>query len=79
MHGYVDAGFYHDDLSTHNAGARASPGITLAGCWAHIFRRFAEAEPDFPEAALMMGWIRDLYLVDDQATTVQERSKLRRE
>jgi hypothetical protein len=22
---------------THNAAARASPGIVLAGCWAHIF------------------------------------------
>lgn len=68
-----------DDLGTHNAAARASPGITLAGCWAHIFRRFAEAEPNFPEARLMMIWIRDLYLLDTQATSIEDRDTLRRQ
>lgn len=68
-----------DDAGTHNAGARASPGITLAGCWAHIFRKFAEAVPDFPDAQLMINWIRDLYRLDAQATTVEERGKLRRQ
>lgn len=66
-----------DDLSTHSAGARASPGIILAGCWAHIFRRFAEAEPDFPEAHLMMMLIRDLYQLDGRAMTVEQRGELR--
>ena len=68
-----------DDLSTHNAGARASPSIVLAGCWAHIFRRFAEAVPDFPEAEMRVMWIRDLYRLDAKATSVEDRGKLRRE
>lgn len=68
-----------DDLSTHSAGARAGPGIILAGCWAHIFRRYAEAEPDFPEAQFMITWIRDLYRIDAQATTVEQRGELRRQ
>jgi hypothetical protein len=43
-------GNYHgvivsDALKTHEAGARDSPGITLAGCWAHVLRKFEEAAP----------------------------------
>jgi len=34
-----------DALATHAAGARAGPGIELAGCWAHVFRKFDEADP----------------------------------
>lgn len=53
-----------DDLSTHRAGARGSPDIVLVGCWAHIYRRFEEAFPDFPEAEYAMGLIRLLYDID---------------
>lgn len=42
--------FVCDAIGTHGAGARASPGILLAGCWAHVFRKFEEAQPDHPEA-----------------------------
>ncbi len=56
-----------DALSTHHAGARASPGIVLAGCWAHVFRRFEEAAPDHPEALLAMEWIGELYDIDERA------------
>jgi len=38
-----------DALSSHLAARRARAGpYTLAGCWAHVRRKFAEAEPDFP-------------------------------
>ena len=67
-----------DDLSTHVAGARAGPGITLAGCWAHIFRRFSEATASFPAAQMMTAWIRDLYRLDDQAATIEERGRVRK-
>src|SRR4029078_7916047 len=40
-----------DALQTHEAGARGVPGIVLAGCWAHCFRKMEEAQPDHPEAA----------------------------
>lgn len=56
-----------DALSTHAAGARAGPGIVLAGCWAHVFRKFEEAKPDHPEAAQALAWIGALYDIDERA------------
>jgi transposase len=53
-----------DALSTHEAGARDGPGIVLAGCWAHVYRRFEEAQPDHPEAERALAWIGALYEVD---------------
>lgn len=38
-----------DAAKTHEAGARDSPGIALAGCWAHTYRKVEEAAPDHPE------------------------------
>jgi transposase len=32
-----------DALATHAAGAREGPGITLAGCWAHVIRKLARS------------------------------------
>ena len=68
-----------DALGTHEAGARASPGIVLAGCWAHVFRRFQEAAPDHPAAERALAWIGELYEIDraagDDATL---RGELRR-
>jgi transposase len=56
-----------DALKTHEAGARGSPNISLAGCWAHVFRKFEEASPDHPEAQLAMKWIGELYEIEDKA------------
>jgi len=56
-----------DAASTHGAGARGSPGIMLAGCHAHCFRKFKEAEPDHPEASQAMKWIGALYEIDARA------------
>ncbi len=68
-----------DALKTHEAGARDGPGIVLAGCWAHVFRKFAEAEPDHPEAGLALGWIRDLYDIDERAEgDLEHLAELRR-
>jgi len=53
-----------DALGTHEAGARDGPGIVLAGCWAHVFRRFDEAKPDHPEAARALEWIGALYDIE---------------
>jgi len=53
-----------DALSTHEAGAREGPGIVLAGCWAHVFRRFEEAMPDHPDAEHALAWIGALYELD---------------
>lgn len=68
-----------DALATHEAGARDGPGITLAGCWAHVFRRFEEAEPDHPEARFALEKIGALYDVDERAgDDLGARGELRR-
>jgi transposase len=65
-------GDYHgtivcDALQTHGAGARDGPGIVLAGCWAHVYRRFEEAMPDHPDAERALEWIGALYDLDAAA------------
>jgi transposase len=62
-----------DALKTHEAGARDGPGIVLAGCWAHAFRRFEEAMPDHPEAQRALEWIGALYEIDRDADGDVER------
>ncbi len=56
-----------DALKTHEAGVRGNDRIALAGCWAHVFRKFEEAAPDHPEANLAMKWIGELYAIDERA------------
>ena len=56
-----------DALATHGAAARAGPGFRLAHCWAHVHRKFAESEPDFPEAGEILDHIGELYAVDRRA------------
>lgn len=65
-------GNYHgtivcDALGTHEAGAREGPGIVLAGCWAHVYRKFEEALPNHPEAERALAWIGALYDIDRRA------------
>jgi transposase len=68
-----------DALGTHEAGARASPGIVLAGCWAHVYRRFEEAVPDHPDADKALAWIGALYDIDRDADDDPKlRAELRR-
>lgn len=68
-----------DALKTHEAGARDGPGIELAGCWAHVFRKFEEATPDHLEAHIALGWIRELYEIDERAgDDAARRLELRR-
>jgi transposase len=55
-----------DALGTHEAGARDGPGIVLAGCWAHVFRRFNEAKIDHPDAERALAWIGALYEIDER-------------
>jgi transposase len=68
-----------DALKTHEAGARDGPGIVLAGCWAHVYRKFEEAAPDHPEAQLALAWISELYEIDKRANgDVEKKAELRR-
>ena len=68
-----------DALATHEAGARDGPGIILAGCWAHVYRKFEEAAPDHPEAELALKWIVELYELDEKAgDDLENKADLRR-
>lgn len=68
-----------DALGTHEAGARASPGVALAGCWAHVYRRFEEAASDHPDAERAVAWIGTLYELDRAASgDAVLRAELRR-
>jgi transposase len=65
------------------ANARDGPRITLAHCWAHVRRKFVEAEPHYAEAAEALTWIGELYGVEREASdsdaTLAYRQALRRE
>ena len=68
-----------DALKTHEAGVRGNDRVELAGCWAHVFRKFEEAEPNHPEANLAMKWIGELYAIDARAEgDLEKMAELRR-
>jgi len=68
-----------DALKTHEAGARGNDDIVLAGCWAHVYRKFEEAAPDHPEASLALKWIGQIYAIDERAEgDLGKRAELRR-
>jgi len=78
MGGYAGA-VVCDALKTHEAGARGNDAIALAGCWAHVYRKFAEAEPNHPESNLAMKWIGQLYEIDERAEgDLAQKAELRR-
>jgi len=63
-HGIVMA----DGYGAYEALARASPGFTLAHCWAHVRRKFVEAEPHYPApCAEILALIGQLYAVEQVA------------
>jgi transposase len=67
-----------DAATAHGSGARDAPGtIILAGCWAHVMRRFKEAAQNFPAAADACDMIRELYDIDAKSTSVAQRAQLR--
>ena len=88
-HGIVLA----DGYGAYAALARAGPGFTLAHCWAHVRRKFVEAEPHYPApCAEILERIGQLYAVEracpgadlaaseeTRAATLALRARLRRE
>ena len=54
-----------DGYGAYEALARAGPGFTLAHCWAHVRRKFIEAEPHYPApCAEVLDLIGRLYAVE---------------
>ncbi|MGB0774719.1 MAG: IS66 family transposase [Akkermansiaceae bacterium] len=50
-----------DGYSAYETWAAKRPGIILAGCWAHARRKFHEALPHSPGAAIIIKIIQKLY------------------
>ena len=88
-HGIVMA----DGYGAYDALARAGPGFTLVHCWAHVRRKFVEAEPHYPApCAEILELIGQLYDVEracpgpalaasaeTRAAALELRAQLRRE
>lgn len=88
-HGIVLA----DGYGAYDALARAGPGFTLAHCWAHVRRKFVEAEPHYPgPCAEALDLIGQLYAMERacpgadlaaseeaRAAALDLRARLRRE
>jgi transposase len=51
-------------LEKGQANARDGPRFELAHCWAHVRRKFVEAEPHYPEARTALELIGELYAVE---------------
>jgi transposase len=74
-----------DGYSGNSAAAeKVSGDIVVAGCWAHVARKFREAETESPGTAKLLGDdIRKLYAVerdaDDAGLDREGRARLRRQ
>lgn len=66
-----------DMMSSHISGVSLLDGVELAACWAHAFRRFRAASVDFPEAEVAMDYISQLYALDAEAGSQDERRQIR--
>jgi len=54
-----------DGYGAYDALARAGPGVILAHCWAHVRRKFVEAEPHYPgPCGEVLDLIGQLYAVE---------------
>jgi len=57
-----------DGFTGYNA-VTVPKGRTRVGCWAHVRRRFFEAQATAPEAKEMLAFILDLYRVEQTQMT----------
>ncbi len=56
------------------AREREGSDLTLAHCWAHVRRKFVEAEPFYPGAGHVLERIGQLYAIDAEAKRPAGRS-----
>ena len=61
-----------DALSSHSAAARDGP-YRLAGCWAHVLRKFRNSVSDFPQASIPLSFINELYAIEQEASSIAHR------
>ncbi|MCP4204167.1 MAG: IS66 family transposase [bacterium] len=67
-----------DMMSTHLSAEKGRAELTLAACWAHIRRKFAECEKDFPKARVALDHIRSLYDFDAEASGEEALREIRK-
>ncbi len=58
------------------ARQREGSDLTLAHCWAHVRRKFVEAEPHYPEAGEMIDWIGQLYAIEAEVKRASPEERL---
>ena len=69
-----------DGYKVYDVLAREREGsdLTLAHCWAHVRRKFVEAEPHYPEAGEMVDRIGQLYAIEAEAKRASPEDRLAR-
>jgi transposase len=66
-----------DGYKAYDTLAREREGsVTLAHCWAHVRRKFVEAEPHYPEAAEMVDRIGQLYAIEAEVKRASPEERL---
>ena len=67
-----------DGYKAYDVLAREREGsdLTLAHCWAHVRRKFVEAEPFYPEAGGVLERIGELYAIDAEAKRASPEERL---
>jgi cation diffusion facilitator CzcD-associated flavoprotein CzcO len=67
-----------DGYKAYDVLARDPPGacLRLAHCWAHVRRKFLEAEPFYPEAGQILEWIGRLYAIEAEAKRASPGERL---
>src|SRR5713101_6175741 len=69
-----------DGYAAYDALARAGPSFTLAHCWAHVRRKYVEAEPHYGEACReVLDLIGRLYGVEAEIPAAMLQDPLLRE
>jgi transposase len=67
-----------DGYKAYDVLAREKEGsdLVLAHCWAHVRRKFVEAEPFYPEAGHVVERIGQLYAIDAEAKQASPEERL---
>jgi transposase len=80
FHGVVVADGYsaYGALRREAGSTRDGPRFELAACWAHVRRKFLEAEADYPEAAEALERIGKLYEIEARARQAQGDDRIAR-
>lgn len=66
-----------DGYSAYDAALRAGPRITQAHCWAHVRRKFIEAEGSYPDLVKApLDWIGKLFQIERELPKLSAKASL---